>query len=1153
VKHKVYLGNNPMEKVSKEVKGEFVKVDELTLYKISNVDQLPDFFMTIVSHSDHWMYISSNGALSAGRKNRDNALFPYFTVDKIHESRGKTGSKTICLVAKGDKRMLWEPFTEASAHFYKISRNLYKSIYGNKVVFEEINHDLGLRYSYSWSSSEKFGWIKKAELENLEAEDQSVDVLDGMNNIMPYGLNYLFQNEFSNLADAYKKNELLSDSGIGLFMLSSIPVDRAEPSEALKTTSVWSTGLGPEVKYLISESQLDDFKKGLTVESEKDVRAKKGAYFIQSTLSLDAHSQKSWYFAAEINQDARTVADLNHFLKNYKQPKFLLETDVQKGREELVRLVASSDGLQFGHENMNRARHFSNVLYNIMRGGVFVNQYWIDKKDFLLYVQQCNRVLYQEHAEALGKWPDQFSYEALIQFGASTSDSDLERICMEYLPLIFSRRHGDPSRPWNIFSIEIKNEDGSPKLHYQGNWRDIFQNWEALSLSYPSFLEGMIAKFLNASTADGYNPYRITREGVDWEIPSPDDPWAYIGYWGDHQIIYLQKFLEWMEAYFPGKLEELFNREIFVYADVPYRIDRFEKLVEDPKNTISFDQNANDKLLALAGQIGADGKLFRNDEGQLIKAGLMEKVLVSLLTKLSNFIPDAGIWLNTQRPEWNDANNALVGNGVSMVTLYYLRRSLVFWMGLLEKSQCKKVMISEPLEDFMKAISQAMKSFKYALSTSFSEEDRYDMTRMLGEAGGRYRNSVYTKDFSDQKKALDLVEIQALFADSLEYIEQSIKNNRRSDGMYHAYNLVSFGQRSIKIRYLYEMLEGQVAVLSAGFLSVEEGLTLMEALKSSAMFRADQFSYLLYPDRKLPRFEEKNILAKDAVKAIPLLHRLNKEGDQSIVSKDVNGAFHFNGSFRNAAVLEEALNTLEGKGYGEDLQRDKEKILALYEKTFDHQSFTGRSGTFYGYEGLGSIYWHMVSKLLLAVQEYYFKAVREGVDASLINRCREHYYEIKAGIGWYKAPDVYGAFPSDAYSHTPAKQGVKQPGLTGQVKEDIISRFCELGIVVQEGRLAFDPVLFNPDELLQKEADFAFVDLQGKKKSIRLKKGQMAFTFCQVPIVYATAPESVLEVEFTDGRKIKLEGNKLTENISADLFLRKGTLAKIAFQHPFSA
>ena len=54
----------------------------------------------------------------------------------------------------------------------------------------------------------------------------------------------------------------------------------------------------------------------------------------------------------------------------------------------------------------------------------------------------------------------------------------------------------------------------------------------------------MIHKFLNSTTFDGYNPYRVTKYGFDWETIEPDNPWSYIGYWGDHQIIYLLKFLE---------------------------------------------------------------------------------------------------------------------------------------------------------------------------------------------------------------------------------------------------------------------------------------------------------------------------------------------------------------------------------------------------------------------------------------------------------------------------------------------------------------------------------------------------------------------------------------------------------------------------------
>ena len=63
----------------------------------------------------------------------------------------------------------------------------------------------------------------------------------------------------------------------------------------------------------------------------------------------------------------------------------------------------------------------------------------------------------------------------------------------------------------------------------------------------------------------------------------------------------------------------------------------------------------------------------------------IEKILATVLAKVK-LIPEGGIWMNTQRPEWNDANNALVGNGVSMVTLYYLHRFLDFFEGMLEEN-----------------------------------------------------------------------------------------------------------------------------------------------------------------------------------------------------------------------------------------------------------------------------------------------------------------------------------------------------------------------------------------------------------------------------------------------------------------------------------
>ena len=43
-----------------------------------------------------------------------------------------------------------------------------------------------------------------------------------------------------------------------------------------------------------------------------------------------------------------------------------------------------------------------------------------------------------------------------------------------------------------------------------------------------------------------------------------------------------------------------------------------------------------------------------------------------------------------------------------------------------------------------------------------------------------------------------------------------------------------------------------------------------------------------------------------------------------------------------------------------------------------------------------------------------------------------------------KTPEEYGAFPFDAYSHTPYNSGAKQPGMTGQVKEEIRENYTLL-------------------------------------------------------------------------------------------------------------
>ena len=1120
-------------------------IDGELWFKIENHDKIRPFFINIVSDSNHWMFISSNGGLTAGRKNNSYSLFPYYTDDKITENTDNTGSKTILQVQIDGEVQVWEPFSERFTGKYEITRNIFKSFNGNKIMFEEINHDLGLTYRYQWNSSNLYGFVRKSELENHSGSERKISLFDGIQNILPYGVEPDMQTQTSNLVDAYKKNELVTDTGLGIYALSAIIVDKAEPSEALKANVAWSLGV-EYASYLVSSLQVDRFRNNQPVEQEVVVKGEKGAYFVQTNFELPSDGSKSWKIIANVNQNHVQIVELNQKIKAGGELESEIEEDIERGSEKLRNLIAGADGLRVTGDTLKDARHFSNVLFNIMRGGTFDFNYQIEKKDLSGYLAKANKDAFKRNRTFIDGLDDVVNRYDLLKLLDGIDDPDLIRLVREYLPLKFSRRHGDPSRPWNYFTINTQSEiDGSKILDYEGNWRDLFQNWEALAHSYPGFIDGMIFKFLNTSTFDGYNPYRVTKDGFDWETIEPDNPWSYIGYWGDHQIIYLLKLLEFYNMHEPDALKDLFAQDLFVYANVPYRIKPYNDIAADPKNTIDFDEESDRMIREKVAEQGADGALLKNKEGAIHRINFLEKILATTLAKVSNFIPEGGIWMNTQRPEWNDANNALVGNGVSMVTLCYLRRFLKFFEALAEEPGVDEVHLSEELHQLFSDIHDVLSGNRELLNGSISDEDRKRITDLLGKAGSKYRIHVYDNGFSGEKSSLKLSQFAEFVKDALAFMEHSIEANLREDGLYHSYNIMSMEENGISISYLSEMLEGQVAILSSGYLNAGEAVHVLDALRKSALYREDQNSYILYPNKELPGFLEKNNIPKEAVQQSELLSKLAEDGNRQVITEDVKGGFHFNGNFRNAGDVKKALEELKETSYKNLVEKDGSTVLKIFEEVFNHKAFTGRSGTFFAFEGLGSIYWHMVSKLYLAAGEVAYAASNSGVNEIVCASLRNHFYEIGEGIGIHKSPEVHGAFPTDAYSHTPAHRGAQQPGMTGQVKEDILASYFELGLTVDDGVLRFNPVLLRKSELREKSAEVDFIQTEMQKEEISIPQGSLCFSICQVPVIYKAGAENGVEIEMQNGSMKQFEALHLDRQTSAAIFQRSGEIKKI--------
>jgi hypothetical protein len=71
----------------------------------------------------------------------------------------------------------------------------------------------------------------------------------------------------------------------------------------------------------------------------------------------------------------------------------------------LNKIVASADGLQVSSDPLCTAHHFANVMFNVMRGGVFTDGYNIQTRDFIEFISVRNHAVLTENAEFFSRLP----------------------------------------------------------------------------------------------------------------------------------------------------------------------------------------------------------------------------------------------------------------------------------------------------------------------------------------------------------------------------------------------------------------------------------------------------------------------------------------------------------------------------------------------------------------------------------------------------------------------------------------------------------------------------------------------------------------------------------------------------------------------------
>ena len=122
--------------------------------------------------------------------------------------------------------------------------------------------------------------------------------------------------------------------------------------------------------------------------------------------------------------------------------------------------------------------------------------------------------------------------------------------------------------------------------------------------------------------------------------------------------------------------------------------------------------------------------------------------------------------------------------------------------------------------------------------------------------------------------------------------------------------------------------------------------------------------------------------------------------------------------------------------------------------------------------------------------------------------------------------------------------------MTGQVKEEVLTRLGELGLRVEDGQIVFRPVLLRASEWREAPGTFEYVDVLGHDGTVDLPAGSLAFTFCQVPVVYKQAEALKVRVVMADGTAVECPDGRVPADLSESIFGRRGEVDLIEVSTP---
>ena len=441
-----------------------------------------------------WVFYVNRGQAIAsfGAKDKDHAIMEFFPANKAWQLASLTGFRTFLKVSTGKKTFFYEPFHNGfeNLRFNLTNRMLITSC---GLTIEEDNLTLGLktRIEYFTVPNDSYAALARIlTIRNLKGPAKKIQLLDGLPQIIPYGVSNLFLKKLGRTIEAWMNIENL-EKGVPFYKLDVDPTDKPEVIHIKEgnfylgfhydkgTPKIIKPVVDPQAIFgpITDFSYPSNFLKQKNFSYPKKELAKNKTPSSMALLNfeLGKNSEKDIY---SVIGYMRSKEILNASIAKITKPGYITQKK-EENKKTILELVCDINTESSSREFNFYARQ--TYLDNIIRGG----------------------------------YPVTFSRPSLEVSGgippeAGKSDSSTS------IFYLYSRKHGDLERDYNKFQLQTTYLSQG-----NGNYRDMNQNRRCDVWFNPDVKDENLITFLNLLQTDGFNPLVV--KGENFTLKNPAD------------------------------------------------------------------------------------------------------------------------------------------------------------------------------------------------------------------------------------------------------------------------------------------------------------------------------------------------------------------------------------------------------------------------------------------------------------------------------------------------------------------------------------------------------------------------------------------------------------------------------------------------------